>query len=152
MKGDIDRIEGRPVVRFDRRCRFPKVSDERILILAGHPDGGFSRNFGFKGAANEEPFAHVLERDSRDERSMLRRNVDQLVVGEAADRRRNRKARDAKSPAKFRLVDQTAGLQSAGQNRLFQFAVDGFRLRMGALGQIPRPFPMSKRPGFALRC
>src|SRR5580704_12975114 len=77
---------------------------------------------------------------------MLRGNVDQLVIGEAADRRRDGKARDAKSPAKFRLVDQTAGLESAGQNRLFQFAVDRFRLRMGAFGQIPRPFPMSKRP------
>ena len=80
--------------------------------------------------------ASVIQRDSRDERAVLRRYVDEAIIGEAADSGGNGKSGNLEFFTQSGLVDQTPGLEGAGENRLLQFAVYGVRLRMGAFGQI----------------
>ena len=71
---------------------------------------------------------NVFDRDPGNEGSMLRLDVDKPIVCEPTYRRRNGKARHSEPLAQHRLVDQAARLERAGQNRLFQFAVDSVRL------------------------
>ena len=152
MEGYVGRIEGRAVVRCDRGFRLLQIGLEYVLVGPGHPTRSLGGNLALESAANEEPLPDVVKRYSRDKRAVLRRDVDELVVGKPAHRSRHRITRNSESLAKLGLFDQTARFERSGQDRVLQVAVNGVRLRMGPFANVlpatggkplTRPFPTS---------
>ena len=78
----------------------------------------------------------------------MRRDVDKTIVGQAADRGGDGKARNSELLAQARLVDQAARFERSGENRFLQFAVHRVRFGMGALRQV---LTCSSRRSDALR-
>ena len=91
----------------------------------------------FEGATDKQALARIVERNPRYERAVLRRYVYKAIVREAADSGGNGKSGNSEFFTQSGLVDQTPGLESAGENRFLQFAIHGVRLRMGALRHFP---------------
>ena len=136
MERDVERVKRSVILGRDRRDLLSQIGGERILVSARHAASGFGRDLSFESAADEQALARVVERNPRDERAVLGRDVDQAIIGKAANGGGNRKARNPQPFAQSCLVDQTPGLKDARENRLLQFAVYGVRLRMGAFCQI----------------
>ena len=86
------------------------------------------RQFRLQRPADEHPFAHVVDRDPRDERAVLRLDDDKrskasrLIAADTGKRDTPSRSQSAD------LVDRTARLQSPGQDRLLELAVDVVRL------------------------
>src|SRR6516162_7718466 len=108
VKRHVEHVESDTVLDFNSRGLLLEICRERVLVGPRHSAGGFGGNLRFEGAADEETLAHVVERNSRDEGAMLRFDVDETVVGKAADRGGDRKARNAEFFAQSRLVDRTS--------------------------------------------
>ncbi len=73
----VESVKRRSILLGDRRDLLPEVGGERILVGAAHPAGGLGRDLPLKRAADEQALARVIERNPRNERAVLRRNVDQ---------------------------------------------------------------------------
>ena len=94
METDVQRIEARPIAQFGGDRRLAQIFLQRLPARVFQPPRRLGRDFAFDRAANEQPLAHILGRNARDERAVLRLDQDEPFERETAQRGRNWKARD----------------------------------------------------------
>src|SRR5580658_9812177 len=81
----VERVECGAVLGFDSRGLLLEVCRQRVLVDACHASRGLGGDLSLQRAADKETLAHVGKRNSGDERAMLRRDVNETIVSEAAD-------------------------------------------------------------------
>src|ERR1700734_3039017 len=87
VKADVERIEVGSVAAKRGVFALREVGAEigkRFVIEAAR---GLSRDLAFERAPHKQKFAHVLDRDPRNKRSVLRFDAHEVLKGKPADRR-----------------------------------------------------------------